>query len=86
MVRACLFDLDDAVLPLGKEAIFRRILREYALQPRDALVIGDNPDSELAAGARIGIRTVQILRPGVERSGAADHHITGLAELSALLR
>jgi putative hydrolase of the HAD superfamily len=79
-------DAIDAAVPLGKEAIFRRILRDYALQPRDALVIGDNPDSELAAGARIGIRTVQTLRPGVVRSAAADHHITGLEELSALLR
>jgi putative hydrolase of the HAD superfamily len=79
-------DAIDSPTPLGKEAIFRRILREYALQPGEALVIGDNPDSELAAGARIGIRTVQILRPGVVRSSAADHHISELGELQALLR
>lgn len=77
--------LDAAVVP-GKEAIFRAILREHRLQPGDALVIGDNPDSELAAGARVGIRTVQILRPGVVRSAAADHHIRGLAELVNLAR
>lgn len=79
-------DAIDSDEHLGKEAIFRRILREHALSPSDALVIGDNPDSELAAGARIGIRTAQILRPGVVRSAAADHHISGLAELNALLR
>lgn len=79
-------DAIDAATPVGKEAIFRRILREHALEPAEALVIGDNPDSELAAGARVGIRTVQILRPGVVRSVAADHHINRLAELKALLR
>ncbi len=79
-------DAIDTPKPLGKEAIFRRILREHALQPGEVLVIGDNPDSELAAGARIGISTVQILRPGVVRSAAADHHINQLAELNALLR
>jgi putative hydrolase of the HAD superfamily len=79
-------DAIDAAVPAGKEALFRQILREQELQPGDALVIGDNPDSELAAGARLGIRTVQILRPGVVRSAAADHHISGLAELVDLAR
>lgn len=78
---AVFVDALDAAVPAGKEAIFRQILREHGLQPGDALVIGDNPESELAAGARVGIRTVQILRPGVVRSAAADHHIHGLAEL-----
>ena len=78
-------DAIDLPEPLGKEAIFRQILREHGLQPDEALVIGDNPDSELAAGARIGIRTVQILRPGVARSAIPDYHIRGLAELGSLV-
>ncbi|HVO07467.1 MAG TPA: HAD family hydrolase [Burkholderiaceae bacterium] len=79
-------DAIDVAAPAGKEAIFRQILREQGLQPAEALVIGDNPDSELAAGARAGIRTVQMLRPGVVRSAVADHHVGGLAELAALAR
>ena len=79
-------DAIDIAAPLGKEAIFRQILREHGFAPGEALVIGDNPDSELAAGARAGIRTVQILRPGVVRSAAANLHIHGLDELAALAR
>ena len=79
-------DAIDIAAPVGKEAIFRHILREHRFEPREALVIGDNPDSELAAGARVGIRTVQILRPGVVRSATANHHIRGLDELAALAR
>lgn len=77
-------DAIDAAVPSGKEAIFRQILRDHGFEPGEALVIGDNPDSELAAGARLGIRTAQILRPGVVRSDLPSHHIRGLAELAAL--
>jgi hypothetical protein len=34
---------------------------------------------------RLGIRTVQTLRPGVPRSPAASHHITSLHELKPII-
>ena len=69
----------------GKQKIFEDILHDYSLQPDQALIVGDNHDSEIAAGVRLGIRTVQTLRPGVPRSPAATHHIQTLHELKSLL-
>jgi FMN phosphatase YigB (HAD superfamily) len=57
----------------------------YSLNPNQVLIVGDNHDSEIAAGVRLGIRTVQTLRPGVPRSPAATHHIQTLHELKSLL-
>jgi len=69
----------------GKQAIFEDILRDHQLQPDQVLIVGDNHDSEIAIGGRLGIRTVQTLRPGVPRSSAATHHIQTLRELKPLL-
>ena len=70
----------------GKAGLFADILRTYGLAPTEVLVVGDNEDSEIAAGNRLGIPTVQILRPGVPRATTATHVISTLAELPALLR
>ncbi|MHC1767376.1 MAG: HAD family hydrolase [Verrucomicrobiia bacterium] len=69
----------------GKQKIFEDILQNYRLLSGQVLIVGDNHDSEIAAGARLGIRTVQTLRPGVPRSPAATHHIQTLHELKPLL-
>jgi putative hydrolase of the HAD superfamily len=69
----------------GKQKIFEEILRDHKLQPDQVLIVGDNHDSEIAAGARLGIRTVQTLRPGVPRSTTATYHIYTLQELTPLL-
>jgi FMN phosphatase YigB (HAD superfamily) len=69
----------------GKQKIFEDILHDYILQPDQVLIVGDNHDSEIAAGVRLNIRTVQTLRPGVPRSPAATHHIRTLRELGPLL-
>jgi FMN phosphatase YigB (HAD superfamily) len=70
---------------LHKEGYFKQIVQQDGLRPSEALIVGDNPDSEIAAGIRLGIRTVQILRPGVTRDGRADHHVHGLTELKGLI-
>ena len=69
----------------GKQRIFEEILHDHRLQPDQVLIVGDNHDSEIAAGVRLGIRTVQTLRPGVPRSPAATYHIQTLHELKSLL-
>jgi len=69
----------------GKQRIFEKILHDYRLAPAEVLIVGDNHDSEIAAGVRLGIRTVQTLRPGVPHSSAATHHIHKLHELRPLL-
>jgi FMN phosphatase YigB (HAD superfamily) len=55
------------------------------LSSEEVIVVGDNPDSEIEVGNRLGIRTVQILRPEVPRGENATHHIVTLTELKTLL-
>lgn len=70
----------------GKQGLFELILNTYRLKPEEALVIGDNPDSELEVGNRMGIRTVQTLRPGVPRADNATMYIHSLSELNEFLK
>jgi FMN phosphatase YigB (HAD superfamily) len=69
----------------GKQGIFEEILEAYALEPAEVLVVGDNPDSEIEAGNRLGMRTAQILRAGVPRGEGATHYIHSLSELKGLM-
>lgn len=69
----------------GKRGLFQRILRDCALAPAEAVAVGDNPESEIEAANRLGMRSVQILRPGVERGGNAAFHVRSLDELAGLL-
>jgi FMN phosphatase YigB (HAD superfamily) len=69
----------------GKQGLFDAILKTHELKPEEVLVVGDNPDSEIEAGNRLGIKTVQILRPGVPRCDNATFYIASLAELKKLI-
>jgi putative hydrolase of the HAD superfamily len=69
----------------GKIGYFERILLDYGLAAAEVLVVGDNADSEIAIGARLGLRTVQTLRPGVPYAAKATFHIRSLHELKELL-
>ena len=70
----------------GKQGIFESILLTNKLKPEEVLVVGDNPDSEIEAGNRLGIKTVQILRPGVPRGDNATYYVQTLTELKAILQ
>jgi FMN phosphatase YigB (HAD superfamily) len=68
----------------GKERTFADLLARHRLQPADVIVVGDDPESELTAARRLGLRPVQIVRPGIQpASGVA--HVIDLAELRELL-
>lgn len=69
----------------GKEKIFRKLMEEHQLNPTEVVVVGDSPTSELAAGNRLGMITLQILRPGVKPSDMASHHISSLEEIKDML-
>jgi HAD superfamily hydrolase (TIGR01549 family) len=69
----------------GKQGVFASILERKKLKPEEVIVVGDNPDSEIEAGNRLGIRTVQILRPGVLRANNAAFYIETFHELKTLL-
>lgn len=69
----------------GKQRLFEQILQDFRLAASEVLVIGDNADSEIAAGNRLGIRTVQTLRPGVPPTDRATFHVRSLNEIKKLI-
>ena len=79
-------DAIDGHVRLGKYRIFGELVDRHRWQPESVLVVGDNPESEIAAGNRLGMPTVQILRMGVPRDASAQHHVVDLAELREMLR
>ena len=78
-------DAIDAADRIGKRGIFKQIMSSHDLAPADVWVVGDNPESELAAAQSLGLRSVQMLRTGVPRSDCAKHHVSGLGELIELI-
>lgn len=68
-----------------KKERFADIAARHGFQPAEVLVIGDNADSELAAGRSLGMPTVQVLRPGVPRDENARWHVGNFGELSKLI-
>jgi len=72
--------IDDPIRK-GKRTLFQTIMASRGLTGSDVLIVGDNPESELAAGKSLGLRCVQTLRPGVVRSNCADFHVHGIKEL-----
>ena len=82
-------------LVIGKPepALFQLILEAAAVSPDEALVVGDNPDSDIIAARRTGIRSVLVLT-GVADRATADaldgerrpHHVAdGPEDVDALL-
>ena len=78
-------DAIDEPNRLGKQKLFERIMDRHGLRPTEVLVVGDNADSEIEAGNRLGIQTVQTLRPGVTKAQTATFHVKGLEELAQKL-
>lgn len=88
-IRRCFVDvLVDAIDEpdrRGKYRIFHEVLGRNGWRPGEVLVVGDNADSEIAAGNRLGMPTVQILRPGVVRDARACWHRNDLDGVRALV-
>lgn len=78
-------DAIDGAKRRGKLAIFEDIRRAGNWNAREVLVVGSDPNQEIAVGNKLGMVTVQILRPKVECSGAAIHHILTLGDLWPLM-
>lgn len=68
-----------------KKDRFVDIARRHGWQPAEVLVVGDNADSEIAAGNALGMPTVQTLRPGVPPAAKAQWRIGNFSELSKLI-
>ena len=78
-------DAIDEEGPKGKRRAFESILQKHQLAPAEVLVVGDNPESEIAAGNSLGITTIQTIRPGVQPSPNATHQVNSLHELKQFL-
>ncbi len=65
----------------GKAAIISGLLLARNWNRKDLLIVGDSATNEIDAGLRLGIATIQILRPGVVATDLADRHIHSLFEL-----
>lgn len=83
---AIVVDAVDEPVRRGKERIFLDLMREFCLEPADVLIVGDNPESELAAAAHLGLRSAQIIRPDVTPAHGVTVHLRDLAELRDWLR
>ncbi|MES2279682.1 MAG: HAD family hydrolase [Bacteroidota bacterium] len=70
---------------LGKKKIFSALASRFQLSPEQVWVIGDNPDSEIAAGNELRMNTVQIVRPGIKPSDKAGYVISSFYELEKLI-
>ncbi len=68
----------------SKSVIFSQIIIESDLQPKDVIVIGDNPDSELRAGNDLGMTTVQRQSESKSRGKEVDYYIEDFGELLSL--
>ncbi len=79
--------VDDAlaVPRKGKKALFQEILRQEHLAPETVVVVGDNLESEIAAGAELGMRTVHIARGGCSPACPATHCMPDLRRLADVL-
>jgi len=69
----------------GKFTIFKEFLERKNLLPRQVLVVGDNPISELGAAKKLDMISVQTLRPTVKKWDEADYHIASLSELAMII-
>lgn len=63
--------VEPLVIGKPQPAMFLAILEREDVAPRDALVIGDNPDADLVAARRAGIPSVLVLT-GVADGSVAD--------------
>jgi len=75
----------DAISRVGKLRIFEDLLYRHGWPASEVLVVGDNPESEIAAGASLGMPTVQMVRPGVAPDVRARWRVGNLRELRALV-
>lgn len=78
-------DAIDEPARKGKQGLFEEIAASGAFASKEVLVVGDHPESEIAAGNRLGMPTVQILRPGVIEGTTAKFVIRSLRELPEVM-
>lgn len=76
---------DPAKSNLTKTDVFKQIMQQYHYEPKDVLVIGDNPETEIAAGKELGIDTYLYDYQGKYSPALADHYGTSYDNLKEIL-
>jgi putative hydrolase of the HAD superfamily len=76
--------LDDVFDPHGKEHALERWCAGAGLAPGDVLVVGDRPDGEIAAAARLGMRALRI-RGGEFAARATPEGVPEAEDVRAVL-
>lgn len=79
--------VDDAlaVPRRGKRSLFAEILERERLDPDAVAVVGDNLESEIEAGAALGLTTVHVARWGCSTDCPATHCMPDLLGLASIL-
>jgi putative hydrolase of the HAD superfamily len=77
--------IDESSSLRNKQRIFKSLLKKNELQPKEAVVVGDSPESELSAGKNLGMVTVQVARYKWIRHCDSDFRVSGFRELKKLL-
>ncbi|MHA3786706.1 HAD family hydrolase [Flavobacterium hauense] len=70
----------------SKKEVFADILRRYSYNPEEVLVIGDDPESEIAAAKALRIPTVLYDKTDNFGEKEADYKIKHFAELAAIIQ
>jgi putative hydrolase of the HAD superfamily len=68
-----------------KKDLFIELVQKYELIPENTYVVGDNPDSEIAAGNDLNMITIQILRANVKKGDNARYYIKSFDELAMIM-
>jgi HAD superfamily hydrolase (TIGR01509 family) len=77
--------VDESNSVEGRKNMFSELARKYKIKPAEAVVVGDNPEIELAAGKSLGMVTVHIKRRENALKGEADYHVKDLYEIKRIL-
>ncbi len=66
----------------SKKEVFADIVQRHNYKPEEVLVVGDDPESEIAAAKVLGIPTVLYDKNSQQDSNEADYYITHFGELA----
>ncbi len=69
----------------SKKEVFAGILARHSYLPGEVLVVGDDPESEIAAAKALGIPTVLYDKHGMHSPDEADHAISHFKDLKRIL-
>jgi HAD superfamily hydrolase (TIGR01549 family) len=66
--------------------IYRTVLQEFGVKPKEVLMVGDTPETDVIPPKKLGMKTALLCRKGKKTVKEADHIITSLRELLKIIR